>query len=172
MFTHSSLVTCVLWAACCLSALILVFLNVKEKITNITCTGKLFFSGSYCKSLSLSCILYRTQLAHWLVPMTLIAEDVRSLWVAHSHCVNPVRAVHVPVCYAVHTLNYSSYKKCHTFGKSSLMCLFQTSVYKYVKRFLAASSTLDCKRAHGIPVLTKKKLDKIGAGLETSARIS
>ena len=47
-----------------------------------------------------------------------------------------------------------------------------TAIYKYVKRFLAASSTRDCKKVHGIPILTKKKLDIIGAGLETSPRKS
>jgi hypothetical protein len=50
--------------------------------------------------------------------------------------------------------------------------LFETSVYKYVERFLAASSTPGCKKAHGIPILTKKKPDKIGAKLETSPRKS
>lgn len=77
--------------------------------------------------------------------------------------------MHVLVYYTILTLNYSSYKKCHTHSRSSLMCVFVRNIsYKYLKRFLAASSTLDCKKAHRIPILTKKKLDKISAGLKTS----
>jgi len=86
VYTHSSLVICVLWAACCLSASIPVLLNVNKKITKFTFIGKLFFSGSYCKALSLACISYETQLVHCLIPVMLIVEDVRSLWVTHSHC--------------------------------------------------------------------------------------
>jgi len=86
VYTHSSLVICVLWAAYCLSASISALLNVKKKIAKFTCIGKLFFSGSYCEAHPLACISCETQLAHCLVPMTLIAEDVRSLWVTHSHC--------------------------------------------------------------------------------------
>jgi len=42
--------------------------------------------------------------------------------------VNPIRAMHVLVYYRILTLNYSSYKKCHTYSRSSLMCVFVLNI--------------------------------------------